>query len=39
MRTNEATKDAYKEFKNLVDQVRKQSHGIPYGLEIKIPSQ
>lgn len=24
-------KDVYKEFKAIVDMVRKQSHGIPYG--------
>ena len=39
MKINELTKESYKEFKNVVDQVRKQSHGIPYGVEIKIPSK
>ena len=32
MRINELTKESYKEFKSVVDQVRKQSHGIPYGV-------
>jgi hypothetical protein len=38
MKVNAQAKEAYKEFKVVVDQTRKQSHGIPYGLEIKIPT-
>lgn len=38
MKVNAQAKDTYKEFKIIVDQTRKQSHGIPYGLEIKIPT-
>lgn len=38
MRASELSKESYKEFKTIVDQVRKQSHGIPYGVEIRIPS-
>jgi len=34
---NDQARDCYKEFKEMVDKVRVESRGVPYGVGLKIP--